>query len=372
MEESINEKIHSKLFISFGTIFGFVVFAIVFAGFILLETAQVNPFSSRVTSAILGITIIVFLLGVIIDQLKYRNFRFWALGALVSFLGVLLFFSPVLFYGIGSDNYILWVICISVGAILILFGYTIEAYELNNKVAKILLNLWESISTFQYKKIPGRILKLVGFLVFGLLYYIGLGFRKFKSVVKRAFSSTMSFITKSVNAMVRLIFSLPGYTKKTIFFLYEYNYLIILPLFLFTAMRLLQFQLPFIFLIVLGFLFVLLVIMAILNSNEELSQRYVRSLRTRSWEALQTISIRIQKTTSSVGRYKCQNCGSPLKLGQEHCEVCEYKVKHCSICKLPIKKGQPTAVCSHCLYPAHENHWDQWTRMNNHCPICKQ
>ena len=96
MEQQTKKTLKNKLFISFGTIGGFVIFAVVLTIFIFLEVTAINPFTSRMTSALLGLTIILFLLGVIIDQLKYRNFRFWALGALVSFTGVVFLFSPVL------------------------------------------------------------------------------------------------------------------------------------------------------------------------------------------------------------------------------------------------------------------------------------
>ena len=92
----------------------------------------------------------------------------------------------------------------------------------------------------------------------------------------------------------------------------------------------------------------------------------------RSWETLQGLSIRIQRTASSVGRYKCTNCNAPVKLGQEKCENCSQEIKQCSICKLPIKKDQEVSTCEHCLYPPHKNQWDQWVTMKHPCPVCKQ
>lgn len=369
----LNDKeiLRNKLFISYGTIIGFVVFALVITIFIILEVSYSNPFSERVTSALLGITIIVFLFGIIIDQLKSRDFRFWALGAIVSFVGVLFLFSPIVFYGLGNNDGVLWIASIIAGIVLILFGYSIEAYELNNKVAKVLINLWESIKNFEWKKIPGRIVKLFSTILAGIGYYIILGFKRFKYVLKRSFQGVASFISTSIRQVVKLIVSLPHYFKKFIIFCYEYNYFVLIGLFAIAIFNLVDLPFPTILLFILGFLTLLLVLMALFQSNEELTERYLRVIRDRSWEAVQSISIRIQKTTSSIGRYRCQNCKSPLKLGQEHCENCSQEVKHCSICKLPIKKDQEVTICESCQYPAHTNHWNQWIGMNKHCPICQ-
>ena len=372
MEHQSKENLQHKLFISQGTIGGFVVFAIVLTIFIFLEVTFTNPFSSRLTSALLGITIIIFLLGVIIDQLKYRNFRFWALGALVSFLGVLTLFSPVVLYGLGSDDHLIWFFLIGVGIVLVLFGYTIEAYELNNKVAKILINLWENIKNYEWRKVPGKIASLISILIIGTLSYIGLGFKKFRFVIRNSLIAIGSFLNNSIKGLVRLILAIPGYTKKFIIFSYENNYFLIIPLLLLAVVQLVQGNVVFesLTFVILFLLFSFLIIMLLLHGNEELSQRYLQRIRDRSWETLQTISIRIQKTTSSFGRYKCQKCHAPLKLGQETCENCNNQVKHCSICKLPIKEGQEVSTCPHCQYPAHTNHWSQWIRMRDTCPVC--
>ncbi len=366
------ETLRNKLFISYGTIAGFVIFALVMTIFIALEVTNSNPFTDRVTSALLGITIIVFLFGIIIDQLKYRDFRFWALGAIVSFIGVILLFSPVVFYGLGIDDALIWIFSIVIGILLILFGYTIEAYELNNKVAKILINLWENIKNFEWKKIPRKILQLFSTIISGIAFYIVLGFKRFKYVIKKSIGGLLSFIGTSFRQIAKLIISLPGYFKKFVIFCYEYNYFLIIPLFAFAVFKIYDLPYPAILIFILAILVMLLTFMALMQSNEELSQRYLRIMRNKSWEALQSISIRIQKTTSSIGRYKCQNCKAPLKLGQEHCEYCSQEIKHCSICKLPIKNDQDISTCNHCQYPAHTSHWNQWISMNKNCPICHQ
>lgn len=372
MSNETKEKLQNKLFISQGTISGFVIFALVVTIFLILEITTSNPFNDRATTALLGITIILFLLGFIIDQLKFREFRFWALGAMVSFLGIVLLFSPVIFYGLGNNDVISWFIVIVGGILLILFGYTIEAYELNNKVAKILINLWEAIRTFQWRKIPKRIGQLIFTITTGIITYIAMGFRRFRYVVKRTFQAIFGFISSSLKQMYRLIISLPRYTKKFIIFCYEFNYWLIIPLFAIAFLKLLNLPFPNALVVVLSFLTLLLLVLAVLQSNEELAQRYLQVLRMRSWETIQNISIKIQKTASSVGRYKCSNCNAPVKLGQEKCENCSQEIKQCSICKLPIKKDQEVSTCEHCLYPAHKNHWDQWISMKHPCPVCKQ
>ena len=316
MSNETKERLRNKLFISQGTIIGFVILAFVVTIFLILEITVTNPFTERVTTALLGITIILFLLGFIIDQLKYRDFRFWALGAMVSFLGVVLLFSPVVFYGLGNNDHLAWFIVIIAGILLILFGYTIEAYELNNKVAKILINLWDAIRTFQWRKIPKRIGQLIVTITTGIAAYIIIGFRRFKYVVKRSFQAIFGFISLSLKQIYRLVISLPRYTKRFIIFCYEFNYWLIIPLFAFSIIKILNLPFPNVLVIVLLFLTLLLLVLSMLQSIEELALRYLQILRMRSWETFQGISIRIQRTASSVGRYKCTNCNAPVKLGQ--------------------------------------------------------
>lgn len=370
-EENIKNVLKSKLFISYGTIIGFVIFALVITIFLVLEITLNNPFSDRITTALLGITIILFLLGFIIDQLKFRDFRFWALGAIVSFTGVVFLFSPVILYGIGNNDGLLWGVVIVLGVLLILFGYTIEAYELNNKVAKILIALWENIRNFQWRKIPSKIFRLFVVVFTGIASYILLGFKQFKYVIVKSTKSLIGFISITISQIYRLLISLPRYTKKFVKFCYEYNYLLIIPLFAFSILKILNLPFPSILFYVLIFLTIFLIVLAVLQSNEELSQQYLQSLREQSWKALQSISIKIQKSASVIGKYKCSNCNAPLKLGEERCENCSEEIRQCSICKLPIKKDQEISVCSHCQYPAHTNHWKQWIGMNHPCPICK-
>ena len=273
-------------------------------------------------------------------------------------------------YGLGNDDSLFWIALIVIGIILVFFGYTIEAYDLNNKVAKILINLWDNIKNFEWRKIPGRIASLIAVIFVGIGSYMLLGIKKFRFVLRNSFLAVYSFFMNSLRGLIRLILSIPHYTKRFFIFCYEYNYWLIIPLFLIAFLKLTNIGLPSVTLFILAFLYLLLVVLLILHSNEELAQRYLEIIRKQSWETVQSISIRIQKTTSSIGKYKCQNCKVPLRLGQEICDNCKNEVKQCSICKLPIKPGQETATCSNCQHINHSNHWDQWIRMGHNCPIC--
>ena len=365
-----NQEIQERLYISKGTIIGFIIFGITVTGYIIETILDMKLFTDRESTAILGIAIILLLLGFIIDQLSFRGFRFWAFGAILSFFGVFIFFSPILLYGLNNNDSFLWLLLVCVGFFLILFGYTVDAYELNNKLAKVLINFWDAIIRFQWKQIPKRLFQLLSVFFIGVFSYIMRGIREFRTISTRFAKKGYHFCKTSIEKSFDLLIEIPNIVFKTLKSLYSQSFWLLIPsillLFLFMTTDVVS---------SLGFIplyinILVLFIIAVSQSNQERLARFTKVVINTSWSAVQSVSTTVQIAKERLGRYKCVTCNAPLKLGQEKCSNCSTEIKRCAICKLPIKSEQQITTCKGCHYPSHSNHWDQWIRMGRSCPIC--
>ena len=47
------------------------------------------------------------------------------------------------------------------------------------------------------------------------------------------------------------------------------------------------------------------------------------------------------------------------------------KEERCNICWVNIKQGEPFTRCMSCNNKFHKDHWQEWIRSKQTCPICK-
>ena len=47
------------------------------------------------------------------------------------------------------------------------------------------------------------------------------------------------------------------------------------------------------------------------------------------------------------------------------------KEERCNICWVNIKQGEPFTRCTSCNNKFHSDHWQEWIRSKQTCPICK-
>jgi hypothetical protein len=362
-------KVNERIYIAKGTILGFLIFALVLAIYVITEVLELNSFNNRILSAVMGSAIILLLFGFIIDQLSYRGFNFWAFGAIVSLFGVLIFFSPVLLYGLNYNDFRIWIVLVIIGTLFIVFGYTIEAYDINNRLAKILLNLWDAIISFQWQKIPGRIVILISAIFLGFLSYIIGGFRQFKSLIVKFSRSSFNFCKTSIEKTIKVVLEVPDLFFRMIRLFFDHGFWLLIPTILVFILndKLTTSEIAF---LPLQISLVILFLIALGTSNQKQIQRITVELKERSWQTMQSISIKIQETKNRLGKYTCTKCNKKINLDQKMCENCSTEIKTCTICKLQIKSDQTQSTCSMCKYPSHSNHWDQWIRMGRNCPIC--
>ncbi|MHA2364594.1 MAG: hypothetical protein ACXAC7_11610 [Candidatus Hodarchaeales archaeon] len=368
MKEVISNE-NQLVYVSKGSSFGLIQFGIILGLITFFELFAIKLLTERLMVMLIGISLILFLLGVIIDQLNARGFRFWALGALISFTGVFVFFLPIVLYGLHLDDVNLWLILILIGGSLILFGYTVDALELNKKVAVKLSDLWMAVTTYQWRSIPSRIFNVIATIIVGFISYISNGIRRLKTHLIKGFNQLYKFISESIKKIFNFVLALPGLLWKTTKIVYNYSYLT-LPFFGLVFLWINQnHSTPGLLSMLL--ILILLFLLGVAYQKREQVGVLVNQVTDYSHQTIMRCLPAVHSIKQRFGRHRCSYCNSVLKLGETECSQCQTRVVECLICKLPIKDDQTVTVCSSCKHQSHKDHWETYViRMGKPCPVC--
>ncbi|MHA1984931.1 MAG: hypothetical protein ACW967_11285 [Candidatus Hodarchaeales archaeon] len=358
-----------KIYVSKGTTIGFLIFGSALAFILINDYLRFVILTERILAMICGLSLITFLLGFILDQLITRDFNFWAFGALVSFIGVAVFFSPVILYGLGSSDLPIWFLLVIIGILLIIFGYGIEATEINKKFAKILLSMFELVKSYNWKALPGKFLYLNYFLIRSLMIYVATGLKNLKELLTKAFSEIYIFLKKSLKRIYDLITDLPRIFYKTIESFIQFSIWLIIPSSIVIG---LSFTTP----MDLGFISLIIVAIIYFSTlfiykNKEQVANFVSHTSEITYGTYLYTNRKYVSLKQKLGIYKCSNCNSKISLTSEKCDTCEIDLTSCMICKLPIQTGSSKHNCEQCQNAFHENHYTQWIRINKVCPVCR-
>jgi hypothetical protein len=174
--------------------------------------------------------ILLIALGIVIDRLQRRGFQFWMAGAVVAYLGFLLLFSPLILYAIGLESVLganekdqlLWSAGLSLaGGLVVLFGYFVEAYDLNKRFVRMTSEIIELIRRAEYRKIPGRVIRFVAEIFRIILSYVWRGITGLKAVLERFFAALFRFVREYALLLLAAIRAIPGIVKSIGSSLYE-------------------------------------------------------------------------------------------------------------------------------------------------------
>ncbi|MHA2337960.1 MAG: hypothetical protein ACXACX_11680 [Candidatus Hodarchaeales archaeon] len=358
-----------KIYVSKGTTIGFFIFGTALTLILVNDYLKILILTERILAMICGLSLIVFLLGFILDQLISRDFNFWAFGALVSFIGVAVFFTPVILYGLGSSDLPLWFLLVIIGILLTIFGYGIEATEINKKFAKILLSMSELVKSYDWKALPSKFLYLNYFLVKSLMIYIVTGLKNLKELLAKALSGILNFLKKSLKIIFNLILDLPRIFYKTVESFIQFSIWLMIPSSIVIG---LNFSTP----MDLGFISLILVAIIYFSTlfiykNREQVANFVLHTSEITYETYLSTNRKYISLKQKLGIYKCSNCNSKISLTSDKCDNCEIDLTSCMICKLPIQTGSSKHNCEQCQNAFHENHYKQWIKINKVCPVCR-
>lgn len=351
-----------KVQFSYATLVGFALFFSLIAIVTYLEMTSFN-ISERKLTMFMGIGVVAALWGVIVDQLRVKQFEFWAVGSLVSAIGVFFAFSPILYYGFFVDNLWIWFFSSLAGLGLLVLGYSVEAYDLNKKIYVALASLWITVRKYEWRMLPGRVLALFGLVITSVVRFVGRGLRSFRYHLGLALGFVRRFIISSAKVFMNIAVATPGFVWKHSYWGFL---LAILGLFLWNISS--PSLINTIDALLMAFLFVLGISYTYKDYIGETTDR----IQDYSWEATQKVQRSIHYVKVRTGLFTCQECGGKLDPVSRECTECRVRAQVCIICQLPIQTGQEVTQCPHCEHIAHTHHWNHWIKIGKNCPICHQ
>ncbi|MFW9903848.1 MAG: hypothetical protein ACFFFH_05910 [Candidatus Thorarchaeota archaeon] len=183
---SVSELISFSKF----TLSGVVVFLAGLGIQAILQQIQFVGYD-RWVLAVIGSTILFFFGCLVIDILNWRDYTEWgALGAIISYFGVLLIFIPfplniLLYEEVVEGISFIYIIMFILGVITMIIGFTTRATEFDQKIEHQLFLFKEWIKAGGIRQALSALKQLIGTIVRGFLRYIGLGIKELGTRIKR-------------------------------------------------------------------------------------------------------------------------------------------------------------------------------------------
>ncbi|MFX0013090.1 MAG: hypothetical protein ACFFB2_04615 [Promethearchaeota archaeon] len=201
-EASFSELVSFSRF----TLIAICIFILALIISIILQYSPLeNP--GRYVTGIIGISILILLLSLIVDILRWRDYTEWgALGALISYGGILLIFMPlslnmviliedVTFLVPFFGEFSLYLIIIILGVVIFTIGFTSRATELDHKIENLLFIMKQWITTFAFRQFFRTLGEFILTFISGFFRYIGRGIRELRTRIARLLRwTTRSFI----------------------------------------------------------------------------------------------------------------------------------------------------------------------------------
>ncbi|MFW9993477.1 MAG: hypothetical protein ACFFD4_15645 [Candidatus Odinarchaeota archaeon] len=342
--------------------------------------ASVNNIFFRLVVGLLIAELLLFFLGLIKDRLTTKlatmGFEFLAFGAIVSYVGILVAFLPLIFWiAFNTLDFALSIVLVIIGTLVFFFGYFSETSDLNEKLARSFTAFIKTLKTYEYRKGIKAFFGLPKQLIAAFLAYLARGILAFITTVKNFFSRTITTFKVFIIAIVMLVLGIPSMIVRSIRMFLRHLEIVGL-----VASAILIFQslfkplsaLPVDFNLSVALFVISAVLVAVktIYLHKERFIVFVVTLRDRTWEAGYKLNYRVKTIGEARRKITCTNCGELIPLNSRICNKCDREVERCMICKLPLKQGQVQVNCPHCSNAAHHDHWRYWVTQKGSCPSC--
>jgi hypothetical protein len=379
----------------------------------------------------IGVLVAGFLIlffALILRRIKRKGIDYFVLGAITAYLGFLLLALPTLIYifTFGNEDFAVkdyvFFIIMGFGVLLIIFGFFIEAYDLNEKILELFRRIGESLrrmlQRIKWKLIlsPWNILTLVGIGVIVLtaveifiwieplyFYLIGAGLivinliihlrkelveilKDLGKVLATFFQSLWRGIKYIPNLIVRLakylydperfkrmirwvkakfiaVFKWIGEAFK---FIFIRNYLLLFAfgIALFFLLNILEMEIRIaLTALVCG----VAIIKPILDWREHFGEDVSKARMF-----LYKTGQKTRNLLKRRGLTRCAYCLRPNPIVNQECWNCKKDIPRCLICNNIVEREIEISRCKSCDNIFHVNHLQTWIRFNPKCPVCKE
>lgn len=368
----------------------------------------------------IGLTIL-FVAGLLMasefirSRLRKLTAETWALGSILVWIGFVILSLPVIGFAWDVISSPFDVILFSIGILMMIFGYTTEYLDLNQKliqfwyktkyrlyniITKLRDRLFKSIwtlsaivvllviiSTYIFPPVQTVIEVLsfsifsgrqVLFFLFGILVII-----EMRELVIFALNRVSNFFLIIFNGLIRRIRHLPGMIKTLFVRLKEdlkKLYIAIIQLLSYFTTN--TYIIGYVFAIILavfaiirsdtviGSLFFGLIFISttvLIHQERELVSRSVARIQHTSYQT----SFRARQFVKRSKTRNCPNCDAVNNKNSTHCMSCRHTFSICMVCKDMIT-GDQDVSCPNCNNKAHFDHIQKWLEIKPECPYCKQ
>jgi hypothetical protein len=176
-----------------------------------------NPNSDKIGLGILSIFSLVFLLGLVVDILRWRDFTEWsAIGVIIADIGFICIIVPLsfnmlpvihdAFEGLARENLLvlpafnisLYEILIIIGVLFVIIGFTSHATEYDRKIKDLVFLLGMRIRHFQKREALKTLGLLIWSLISGTGRAIGNGFRNLGTRL----GQFKTYLSKSIKTVI--------------------------------------------------------------------------------------------------------------------------------------------------------------------------
>ncbi|MHA1202754.1 MAG: hypothetical protein ACTSQ4_09550 [Candidatus Heimdallarchaeaceae archaeon] len=364
----------------------------------------------RISLGVFVIGVLIISFAFILRRIRKKGLDYFVAGAITAYIGFLLLALPVILIAIiselpGSDYP--YFITMGVGILLVIFGFLMEAYELNKKLMEFLrrikITFVKLLKRIKWKLIfsPWNLLTLVGITVIILtalnimpfldnLYYyiigsslIGINIiihlrreiyeilkdiarviltvlqawgRALKQIPRIVKDATVWFYKKTVN-MIKFL----GRAFK---YIIVRNYILLFGLGIALFFLLQNFTLPT--RIAISSLVCLVSIVKPVLDWRDFSGENVSRARQYLYKTTQ----RTRSALKYRRNVRCPYCSFPNPFLRRECWQCKKEIPRCMICNNAVEKEETVAICPHCENIYHVNHLKTWIRFNAKCPVC--
>ena len=392
---------------------GFAVSLLGILGIVILSvflSMGIQDMYFRISLGVFVIGVLIISFAFILRRIRKKGLDYFVAGAITAYIGFLMLALPIILLAIlaelpGPDYP--YFITMGIGLLLVIFGFLMEAYELNKKLMDLLRRLKTSfvkmLKRIKWKLIisPWNLFTLTGMTVIiltalnlmplldNLCYYIlggsliGINIiihlrREIYEIIKditRVIITVLQAWGRAIKQIPRIVKEATVWVYKKIVSLFKligraFKYIIVRNYVLLFCLGIALFFLlqnfSMLLRISISSLVCLVSIIKPILDWRDFSGENVSRARQYLYKTTQ----RTRNALKYRRNIRCPYCSFPNPFLRRECWQCKREVPRCMICNNAVEKEETVAICPHCDNVYHVDHLKTWIRFNAKCPVC--
>ncbi len=398
---------------------GLIIGVLGVLGIIISQVALDGNYFRIFLGVFLGGVLICFF-ALILRRLRRKGIEYFVIGAVTAYIGFLLLAFPALFATMDIQlfafQYAYYILMVG-GVLLIIFGFFMETYDLNEKIIELfkrigvaLKNLlkklnWKMIlSPWNFLSVAGIIVIIltseeiipllpVVFYIIGSILILANFVYHFKEEVVEVLKNIGNIFYTFFKAWAKALKQIPRIIKKLAQWLYDPERFKRMIRWVYKQIKLVGKAIKYIVVRNYIFLFAFGIVMFFILKDLSLEVRIsISSLvcfialvkpildwREHFGEEISSARMFLYKTTQKTRNVfkrrdiiRCPHCNYSNIASRRECWNCKETIPNCWICNGVFEPETEVAVCPNCDNNYHIKHLKAWLRFNPKCPVCHE